>query len=123
MTISDYAENRVLDAIFNNTSLAITNTYAKLHIGDPGETGTANAAAETTRKLASFTAAASGSVATDTDLTWSPVAATEVYSHISFWDASTSGYHLWNGPLTASFSVNAGDTFVIAAGSGVVTLD
>jgi hypothetical protein len=125
MTISNYAELRILDAIFNNTSLAVTNTYAQLHLGDPGEDGTANAAVNTTRKLASFTTAVAGSVTTDADLTWttSEVTTTEVYSHISFWDATTAGNHLWNGPLTAAFSVNAGDTFTIAAGSGVITLD
>jgi hypothetical protein len=50
VSISNYAENAILDALFNNTSLAVAARYVKLHTGDPGEAGTANAAGETTRK-------------------------------------------------------------------------
>jgi hypothetical protein len=65
MTVANYAENKILDALFNNVSLAVATPYIKLHIGDPGEDCTANAAVETTRKLVSFGVAASGQVASD----------------------------------------------------------
>jgi hypothetical protein len=123
MSISTYLEPRILDAVFNNTSLAIANTYAKLHIANPGEACTANPAAETTRKLASFSAASVTTIVTDADLNWTSVAATEDYTHISFWDAATGGNALWYGPLLAAYHVNAGDTFVIPSGNVVITLD
>ena len=60
MSYSNYLENAINDAVCNNTSLAVATVYVKLHIGDPGEAGTSNAAGETTRKAASFGASASG---------------------------------------------------------------
>jgi hypothetical protein len=123
MSIGDYAENKILDAVFRNVSLAVAANYVKLHVGAPGDAGTSNAAGETTRKVASWAAASAGTIATNTTLTWSGVAATEVLTHISVWDASTAGNHLWNGPLAAPYSVNAGDTFVLTSGTIVVTLE
>jgi hypothetical protein len=123
VTISAYLQPRILDAVYNNTSLAVANTYAKIHIGDPGEAGTANAAAETTRKIASFAPAVGGTITTDAALDWTNVAATEVYSHVSFWDAATAGNHLWNGPMLVAYSVNAGDEFVLPIGGVICTLD
>jgi hypothetical protein len=123
LTIGDYLETRILDAVFNNTSLAIAATYVKLHVGDPGETGTANPAGNTTRQAASWAAASGGTCATDAALTWTSVSTTEVYTHISVWDASTAGNHLWNGPLDVPYQVNAGDTFTMPIGVVVATLN
>lgn len=123
MSISNYAENAILDAIFNNTSLAVAQPYVKLHTGDPGEAGTSNAAGETTRKALSTGAAASGTVTSDADLTWTNVSTTETISHISVWDHVSAGNCLWTGALTASKSVTAGDTFQIASGSFSASVD
>jgi hypothetical protein len=122
MSISSYLEPLILDAVFNGTSLSVANTYAKLHTGDPGEDGTANAAGNTTRKLASWAAASGGTIQTDTELRWTSVAATETYTHISFWDAASGGNHLWNGPLAAAYDVNGGDEVFLPAGTIVATL-
>lgn len=59
---------------------------------------------------------------TSADLTWSSVSTTETYSHVSFWDASTSGTFLGSDDLASSRSVTAGDTFVISAGSLTVAI-
>jgi hypothetical protein len=125
MSIGDYLETRILDAVFRNVSLAVAANYVKLHIGDPGEAGTSNASASTTRKVASWAAASAGTIATNTTLTWSgaDLTATETLTHISVWDASTAGNHLWNGPLAAPYNVNAGDTFTLTSGTVVVTLN
>lgn len=127
MSISDYAENKLLDAVVNASTtgggLPTADPYVKLHIGDPGEAGTANAATETTRKQVAFGAAASGTATSTGDAAWTSVAGTETYSHISLWDASTAGNCLWSGALTASKAVNAGDNFTIPSGSLTVSLD
>lgn len=112
MSISNYAENKMLDTL-RNTSFAVTNTYVKLHLGDPGEDGTANAAANTTRQSVSFSAASSGSMASSASVTWTNVSNTETYSHWSLWDASTGGNCLWSGALSSNAAVTAGDTFQI----------
>ncbi len=114
MSISNYAENKLLDTL-SNTSFAVANSYVKLHLGDPGEDGTANAATEATRKLVSWSSASSGSKASSATLSWTNVAATEVYTHWSLWDNSTAGNCLWSGSLSASASVTAGDTFEITS--------
>jgi hypothetical protein len=123
VTISDYLETRILDAVFNNASLAIAATYVQLHVGDPGEAGTANVAGNTTRQAASWATASAGTCATDAALTWTSVSTTEIYSHISVWDAATAGNHLWNGPLDVPYPINAGDTFTIPSGTVVAVLN
>lgn len=115
MSISNYAELALLNALFNNTSIAVAQPYAQLHIGSPGETGTSNVAAETDRVAVSFANAASGAVVSNDDTVWTSVAATESYSHISLWDASTAGNCLWYGPLGAGTkavcTATSADTF------------
>jgi len=53
MSISNYGENALLDTL-GGTSFSVANTYLKLHTGDPGEDGTANAATEATRQAVTF---------------------------------------------------------------------
>ncbi len=112
MSISNYAENKLLETLAN-TSFSVANTYIKLHTGDPGEAGTSNAATETTRKVVTWSAASSGSMATAALAEWTNVAATETYSHWSLWDNLTTGNYLWTGALSSSAAVTAGDTFQI----------
>jgi hypothetical protein len=123
MTISDYAENKILDAVFTNASFAVAAVYVKLHTADPGEVGTTAAAGNTTRQAATFSAAASGATSNTNTITWTSVSTTEVYHSISLWDNVSAGNCLWTGQLTATKSVNSGDTFVIAIGDLDVTLD
>lgn len=122
MSISNYAELKLLDAIFNATSFSVSNVWVKLHVGDPGEDGTANAAGETTRKEMTAGAAAAGATSNDNALTWTNVSTSEDYTHFSLWDASTAGNCLWSGTVTAN-PVTAGDTFTIAVGDLDITLD
>ena len=116
MSISNYAELKILDHTTGRAAWTIpSNVYVKLHTGDAGEAGTTNAATETTRKVAAWATAASGSIATSATLEWTNVAATETYTHWSLWDALTSGNCLWTGALSSSAAVTAGDTFQITS--------
>lgn len=116
MSISNYGENALLDVIG-----ALATPYIKLHTGDPSETGTANAAANTTRQSITFAAASGGSMASTGTQTWTNVPNTETYTHWSLWDNSTAGNCWWSGAFTSSASVVAGDTFQIT--SLTLTLD
>ena len=120
MSISNYAENKLLDTI-GGTSFSVTTAYLQLHLGDPGEDCTANAAAESTRKVVSFSAASGGSMASSATVEWTNVAATETVTHWSLWDAASAGNALWSGALASSASLTAGDTFQIT--SLTLTLD
>ena len=116
MSISNYAELKILDHLTGRASwTAPSAVYIKLHTGDAGEDGTSNAAANTTRKLTSWSAASSGSIATSATLEWTNVSTTETYTHWSAWDNSTAGNCLWTGALSASAAVTAGDTFQITS--------
>jgi hypothetical protein len=115
--ISSFVANGVLNAVFNNTSFAVAQAYVQLHTGAPGSAGTANVAGNATRKAVSMGAAASGAITNDTAVTWSTgeVDTSEDYTHVSYWDASTSGNFLGSGTLTAN-PVTIGDTFTVAIG-------
>jgi hypothetical protein len=116
MSISNYAELKLLEHVTGKTSFTIpTNVYLKLHTGDPGEDCTNNAATEATRKITAWATAASGAIATSATVEWTNVSTTETYTHWSMWDASTAGNPLWNGALSASAAVTSGDTFQITS--------
>jgi hypothetical protein len=114
MSISNYAELEILDHLTGTASwTAPSDVYIKLHLGDPGEDCTGNAATEDTRKLVTFSAASSGAITSDITAEWTNVSTTETYSHWSLWDAATGGNPLWYGALSSPAAVTAGDTFQI----------
>lgn len=116
MSISNYAENKILEHTTGKTAWTMPTTiYIKLHIGDAGEDGTANAAANTSRQSCTWGTASAGSIATTATLSWTNVSTTETYSHWSAWDNSTAGNCIWTGALSSSASVTAGDTFEITS--------
>ena len=116
MSISNYAELKILDHATGRAAWTIpTNVYVKLHLGDPGEAATSNAAVEATRKVAAWSAAASGAIVTSATMEWTNVSTTETYSHWSMWDDLTAGNALWSGALATSAAVTAGDTFQITS--------
>lgn len=119
MTISNYLENAWANSIRgggNGSSFtAPANVYAKLHLGDPGEDGTSNAAANTTRQEVTFGASSNGVISLATGGAWTSVSAAETYSHVSLWDNSTAGNCLGSGAMAASKTVAVGDNFTLTA--------
>lgn len=115
--------NSMLNALGRNAAWTQPAAfYVKLHTGDPGAAGTANAAGNTTRKAATFSAAAAGSMTTSADLAWTNVSTAETYSHVSFWDASSNGTFLGSDDLAVARTVAVGDNFTILAGSLTVAI-
>lgn len=109
------AGNAALDA------LLATYSFVKLHIGSPGAAGTSNPAVETTRKQATWAAAASGASSNTNLLSWTNVAGSEDYTHFSVWTLAAAGVFGFSGTITAN-AVTAGDTFNVAIGDLDVTL-
>ena len=114
--LSAYLCNSWLDALANNTSYAVAQVYIKLHTGDPGASGTANAATETTRKAASFGVAVAGAINSDADISWTNIAGSQDASHFTAWDNLTVGNFLFSGTITAN-PYTAGDTYTISSGN------
>lgn len=108
--------NKILDHLRGGTAWTQPGgIYIKLHIGDPGSAGTSNASVVTTRSQATFSAAASGAIAiTGTNPTWN-MTATETITHVTAWDASSSGNFQWSAQLSSSKSVVNGDTLTLTA--------
>jgi hypothetical protein len=109
------AGNAALDA------LLATYSFCKLHIGNPGATGTANPAAETTRKQITWAAAVNGTASNTNLLSWTNVAGTEDYTHFTVWTLVAGGVFGFSGRITA-LPVTIGDTFSIAIGDLDVVL-
>ena len=125
MSISNYAENAILDATFRNVSFAGGATITlSLHTGDPGETGTANevSGGSYSRQTITFSTAASGgsiSAAAAVEFAGMPAVTGASYvTHVGLWASSN---HLWSGALTSQRQVQAGDTLRIS--TLTVTLD
>lgn len=108
--------NKWLDMMGGTAFTAPATVYVKLHTADPGSAGTTAASANTTRAAVTWSAASGGSKAMSGTLSWASWAAgTETISHISIWDNSTAGNFLWSGALSASKTVNNGDTLNITS--------
>ena len=118
---SNCLANQWRDALGNNDTFAVAAVYVKLHVGDPGAAATANAATETTRKEASFSAASSGTLTSDTALTWTNIAGSPDATFFSAWDNVSAGNFLFSGTVTAN-AYTAGDTFTISSAALTVSL-
>lgn len=105
-----YFANKVMDHCLGAVSWTPPATvYLQLHTGDPGPDGTASASATTTRRAATWSASANGRISMTSDLTWT-AAAKESISHVSGWDASTSGHCLFTDEFDAAKNLFVGDT-------------
>lgn len=107
--------NSILDA------LVAEYPFIKLHVGDPGAAGTANAATETTRKQVTWGSASGGSVSNSAQVQWTNIAGSQDATHFSLWTLVSSGTFGVSGTLTAN-GYTAGDTYTIAVGDLDVTL-
>lgn len=90
--------------------------FAQLHTGDPGASGTANVSSTTTRQAMGFGAASAGSMSLTTSPSWTSWAGTngEVVTDIGVFSASSAGTFYASAQLTASKTVNTGDTVTLA---------
>lgn len=108
----------ILDALCRNVAWTQPAAfYIKLHTADPGSAGTTAAFGDTTRKAATFSAAASdGTITTTADINWTAVTAAGTVTHVSFWSASSGGTFLGSDDLATSRTLAIGDNFTILAG-------
>jgi hypothetical protein len=118
MSSSNYLENKLVDHVTGvATYTPPTGLYAKLHTGDPGEDGTANASAETTRKQVTFGTSSGGSATNTNTPTWTNLPAAESISYASIWDAATAGNCLYiSEVISPAISVAVGEGISFNAG-------
>jgi len=95
--------NGVLN-IFRGTTYTGISVFVKLHVGDPGAAGTANASAVTTRNQLTLAAPSGGSAALSALASYS-MTASETITHFSWWDAASGGTFIASGALTGAVPV------------------
>lgn len=127
MSISNYAENKILDAVLRFTTtgggLPTASVYISLHTADPGETGASEATGGSyARQQAAFNAASSGVAVNTATVTFTAMPAATI-THIGIWDAVSAGNFLWSGSFTTSQAVLVGNNISISAGAISVSLD
>jgi hypothetical protein len=122
---TQYLNNAWLNTIKSTgTSFNVAaGIYVLLHTGAPGAAGAGNVSSTTTRQAVTFTAATTGVLNSSSSPSWTSWAGTngEVVTAVSFWDASTVGNCLWTATLSASKTINTGDTFTLSSCSLTIT--
>lgn len=102
---------------YRATNHTAVSPFVKLHAGDPGVAGTANASAVTTRNAATFAAPTGTTTITMalSALASYAMTATETITHISIWDAASSGNFLESAALTSGVPVINGSTLTFSS--------
>lgn len=128
--MSDYLEQKILETVLNNAAFpSIATTYVSLHTADVTDAGTGTEvsggsyARVDCGAFTSMTAITDGQTENSAEIAFVQASASwGVVTHIGLWDAVSGGNLLLHGALTASKTVDSGDTFKIAAGDLIVTL-
>jgi hypothetical protein len=104
-----------LNVLRGTNFTAPTATWVKLHTGDPGASGTANAAVgDATRKQATFNAPSGNAIALSASPSaWTNGGTSETLTHVSVWDASSAGNFLWSAALSSSQAWVSTNTFTL----------
>lgn len=125
MALTDTAETRVLDWTIGNATTAPT-TPMKLALytvdGTDSAAGTEVTGGSYARQTVTFSAAASGAITTDADVSFASMPSCTVTGW-AVWDSAGTPVRWWHGSLTASKVVNSGDTFTVPAGDLDLTAD
>ena len=133
MSLTDYAENKVLDAIFQNTALSPPSLYyiglSTTTINDDGTgatepSGGAYARVAVPNNSAGWSAASGGVKANGTAIVFPT--ATASWGNISYWLASdaSSGGNLWiKGSIGPAQSIGISDSARFQIGDLTISLD
>jgi hypothetical protein len=131
--LSTFAELKVLDLLFKNTSYTAPNAYIGLFTNSPTDSasgtevsGSAYARVQIDNKMSSATAGTDNSSITNSSaitFTAASGGAWGTITHIGIFDASSSGNLLAHGALAASKTISDGDTLQINASALTITID
>ena len=92
-----------------------TTLYLQGHVADPGVDADTAEAFETRRLEITLTTPAAGGATNAGPASLSLAAATEDWTHVTIWDASTAGSAWWVVAIAGTLEVIAGDTITIDA--------
>lgn len=107
--------NPQLDWLRGVAPASVAGLFVQMHTADPGGAGTTSVSAVTTRRQATMNAASGGQITLASVSGNYAMTTTETISHLSIWDASTSGNVRWTVALTTPRPVVNGDTLVLSS--------
>lgn len=122
-------EDRILNSTLRGSAwTAIASVYVALSTTPTDDTGAITEPSGVnnyTRKAVTFAAPSGGAVSNSADVTFNQATpgGWGTITHMAIYDASSGGNMLYQGPLAASKTVNAGDTFRFQIGQLTVSLD
>ena len=124
--LSDHAENLLLDwAMTGGAATRPTAWYLALYTAAPSDAGggTEVSTGGYARQAITFSAASGGATSNTADVSFTAAGADYgTVTHVGVFDASTAGNLLWHGAMTASKTVQDGDTITFATGNIDLTL-
>ena len=124
--LSDHAEDLLLDWLMTSGSATRpTAWYLALFTAAPSDSGggTEVSTGAYARQTIAFSAASGGVTSNSADVSFTASGANYgTVSHIGIFDASSGGNLLWHGAMTASKTVEDGDTITFATGNVDLTL-
>lgn len=129
--LTNFAEDLILAWVFTTgTATRPTAWYVALHTADPTETGAVaevvvGTDADYVRKSITFAAPSGGTTASSAAVSWTVDAASGGYTvtHISIWDAATTGNCLIKGALLAERVLVANGVLTFNIGDIIAALD
>jgi hypothetical protein len=125
-SLSDYAENKMLDHVVGTTSYTKPTTHLALFTVAPTDStsGTEVTGGSYARQALAglFTAASAGATSNNGNIDFAGMPACTVVA-IAIMDNSTGGNLLIHGTLTANKVLDAGDTLRIATGDLDISID
>lgn len=126
--LSDYAEKLLLDWMMTSGSATRpTAWYVALYTAAPSDSGGGTEVSGNgySRQSVTFDAASSpgGTTSNNDTVTFTAAGGNwGTISHVGIFDAATSGNLLWHGAMTASKTINDGDTLEFAVGNIDLTM-
>jgi hypothetical protein len=123
--LTDTAEDRGLNWLTGNTTTAPTLPLKVALVtaaGSDSSAGTEVTGGSYARQTIAFTTSSGGATSNSAAVTWSNMpAATVVGAEV--WDSATTPVRWWYGPLAASKTLQAGDSFQFAIGDFDLSID
>ena len=124
--LSDFAEDLLLDwAMTNGAATRPTAWYVALFTAAPSDSGggTEVSTGAYARQSVTFSAASGGTTSNSGTVSFTASGASwGTITHVGIFDALTTGNLLWHGALTASKTIDDGDTLQFDAGNIDLTL-
>jgi hypothetical protein len=123
-SLTNYAENKILDHLMGTTTYTKPTTYVALYTTAPTDSsaGTEVTGGSYARLAGSWDAATGGSTSNSGNLDFTGMPACTVVA-VGVIDNSTGGNLLVYGTLTSSKTLDAGDTLRIATGDLDISID